>query len=337
MRFKSGNFIVLLCLLSFFDASAQSFDWKAGYLGFFDNREYDNVYAFDQTMFGSRISAEAGALIDGNNRLAVGLDYLYEFGSKGELKAPDMILYFNGSHNKINYAFGAIPRYGKIDMPLALLTDTLNYYRPEIEGIYLGYEGSAFKQNLWIDWTGRRSQVTRESFTIGLSGRLDKGLFVYRHHLVINHLAHTLPKDPNASLRDNMGFSVMAGVNLSSLTGLDTLTITAGLLGSYDRLRGVYDPKTMSGFLGEIEAQYKGFGIHSVLYTGEGQCITSGDKSYTADFYSRSDIYYKIKKNSLESRFQFSWQMLPDNITELSFLFVARINLGGIFRHKTTE
>lgn len=51
MGLKKRNIIALLCLLSFFDADAQPFDWKAGCLGFFDNREYDNVYAFDQTMF----------------------------------------------------------------------------------------------------------------------------------------------------------------------------------------------------------------------------------------------------------------------------------------------
>lgn len=330
---------ILFFLLSLFSAIAlngQKFDYSAGYLGFFDNREYDNIYAYDQTMFGSRIRAEAGALIDGKNRFAAGIDYLYEFGSKGQLIAPDIVLYFNGSHNRFDYALGAMPRHGRINMPLALLTDTLNYYRPNIEGIYLEYKGQILRQNLWIDWTGRRSEITRESFTIGLSGSVDKGVFVYRHHMVINHQAHTLPKTPGVSLRDNIGYTVVAGVDFTSLTGLDTLTLTTGVLGSNDRLRGVYDFQPKLGLISELEVGYKGFGLHGILYRGENQLITSGDKSYTADLFTRGDVFYQITKKSIESRLQFSYQVLPD-AAEMSILLVIRISIDGIFKHQKSN
>jgi len=326
----------LFFLFAVIASYGQKYDYRVGYLGFFDNREYDNIYAFDQTMFGSRIRAEAGATIDGQNRFAAGIDYLYEFGSKNELIAPDIVLYFNGSHNRFDYALGALPRYGRINMPLALLTDTLNYYRPNIEGIYLEYKGDVLRHNLWIDWTGRRSESTRESFTIGLSGSIDKGAFVYRHHMVINHLAHTMPMAPGASLRDNIGYTMVAGVDLTSLTGLDTLTFTTGVLGSNDRLRGVYDFQPKLGLISELEVGFKGFGLHGVVYRGENQLVTSGDKSYTADLFTRGDVYYQIKKKSIESRLQFSYQFLPD-ATEMSILLIIRISIDGIFKRQTSN
>lgn len=336
MTFKKITLILTLCIFSAVSSLAQTFDYKAGYLGFFDNREYDNIYAYDQSMFGSRIRAEAGALIDDHTRFAAGIDYLYEFGSKGELITPDIILYFNGSHNKLSYAMGAMPRYGRINMPLALLTDTLNYYRPNMEGIFLEYSNSSFRHNLWVDWTGRRSQITRESFTVGLSGYINKGLFVYRHHLVINHLAHTEPKTEGISLRDNMGYSAVTGVNLSSVTGLDSLTFTVGVIGSTDRIRGEYDFRSGLGVIAEANATNRGFGLHGVLYKGDKQCITSGDKNYTAGFITRADAYYQVTRKSFDSRVQFSYQVLPD-ATEMAFLFVVRINIDGKFNRSLSN
>ncbi len=85
MNIKKYNLLILFSVFSALNLSAQHFGWKAGYLGFLDNREYDNIYNYDQTMFGSRISLEGRALLDDRNSIGAGIDYLYEFGSKGEL------------------------------------------------------------------------------------------------------------------------------------------------------------------------------------------------------------------------------------------------------------
>ncbi len=228
---------------------------------------------------------------------------------------------------------GVFPRYGKLEMPLALLTDTLNYYRPNVEGIFMEYKTSGFRHNLWIDWTGRRSVITRESFTLGLSGYFNKGLFVYTHHFVINHLAHTEPKIPGMSLRDNAGYSVMAGVNLASFTGLDSLVLTTGVLGSFDRLRGEYDMRSPLGWIGEIEARYKRFGVHGMVYSGEKQFITSGDKSYQAGFYTRADASYQITNKLIDSSLKFSYHFLPE-ANEFSVQFVLRVQIEGLFERK---
>ena len=76
--------IFILCLTTF----GQNFEWKTGFHGFFDNREYFNDYTDPQTIFGSRLFAEAGFALNDYNRFKAGLNFLYEFGSKGDLLAP---------------------------------------------------------------------------------------------------------------------------------------------------------------------------------------------------------------------------------------------------------
>jgi hypothetical protein len=333
MNLRKCQLIALFVVFSALDISAQQFDWKTGYVGFFDDREGDNLYAYAQTMFGCRISAEAGVSIDERNRFGAGIDYMYEFGSKGNLIAPDIILYFSGSYKKFTYSMGAFPRFGKLAMPQALLKDSLNYYRPNLEGIYLEYNTSGFRHNLWVDWTARKSQTVREAFSVGLSGSFNKGLFVYQHHFLINHLAYTAPYIPGTHLRDNAGYTVMAGINLSSLTGLDTLVVTTGILGSADYLRDVYGFHFPIGWMGEFEARYKGFGLHGLLYSGDEQDIFTGDRSFTSDFYTRADAYYMISNKLIDSRLQISFHHLVlDN--EFSAQIVVRVHIGNMFGQK---
>ncbi len=259
-----------------------------------------------------------------------GLDYLYEFGSKGEWLAPDIMAYYSGRYKNLNLIIGAFPRVNKIIMPLALMTDTFRYYRPNTEGILIDYRTPNFRHNVWIDWTGRQSDRKRESFLLGMSGFAGKGILIYQHHFIMTHLAHSLNHDSVERIRDNAGFTVMPGLDLSSVTGLDSLTISAGFLGSYDRIRSVYDFRIPFGFMAEMEVVHKGFGLHGTVYSGESQVITSGDGFYKSDFYSRADVYYQLTTPNIEGRVQFSFHFIP-GITDLSMSLVVRAQLDGIF------
>ena len=127
MKFRLAFIILISFVIS--HVNGQTFEWRTGFHGFFDNREYFNQYTSDQTMFGSRIYAEAGVSTDDHNHFMAGLSYLYEFGNKNDLIAPDIILYYHGNKGPLNFFFGAFPRKELIDQPLMLLTDTLSYYR----------------------------------------------------------------------------------------------------------------------------------------------------------------------------------------------------------------
>jgi hypothetical protein len=310
---------------------AQHFNYKAGYFGFFDNREYFNDYVNDQTIFGSRISGELGYSFNENSRIMAGADYLYEFGSKGEWTAPDFIAYYHGQRKNVGLYLGAFPRIKNINMPVALMTDTFQYYRPVVEGILIDFKTSGFRHNVWIDWTSRQSYEKRETFLLGFSGFVKKGIFTYQHHLVMTHLAHSLNHSSDERIRDNGGYMVLPGIDLSEAIRLDTLTLSAGILGSYDRLRGIYDFTFPLGFYGEINALYKGFGIHGSIYAGDSQVITSGDGFYKSSFYSRTDFFYQASNANIAGKLQCSFHFLPGTF-DLSMSLLIRARLEGIFR-----
>jgi len=327
-RYILAGFIGLTFLANL---GAQNFIYKAGYFGFFDNREYFNEFVNDQTIFGSRIYGELGYSFNENNRIMAGADYLYEFGSKGELIAPDFIAYYYGKHKNLGLYHGAFPRVNKINMPMALMTDTFQYYRPTVEGILIEYKTPGFSHNIWIDWTARQSYEKRETFLLGFSAFAKKGILTYQHHLVMTHLAHSLNDSTDNQIRDNAGYAVMPGLDFSDITGLDSLTLSAGFLGSYDRVRSVYDFRFASGFIGEIEAGYRGFGLHGIIYSGDSQVITSGDGFYKSSFYSRADAYYQISKSNISGKLQISFHFLP-GVVDLSMSLTVRAQLDGIFR-----
>jgi hypothetical protein len=329
--FRKYILAVLIMLSAIIDLHAQEFIHKIGYFGFFDNREYFNEFVNDQTLFGSRVSGELGYSFNGNNRIIAGADFLYEFGSKGEWTAPDVIAYYYGHRKSAGLYIGAFPRLNKINMPLALMTDTFQYYRPIMEGILIEYKTTGFRHNIWIDWTSRQSYQKRETFLLGFSGFAKKGIFTYQHHFVMTHLAHSLNNSTDERIRDNAGFSVMPGLDLSKVAGLDSIAFSAGILGSYDRLRGIYDFRFPMGFLGEIEAIYRGFGLHGTIYSGESQVITSGDGFYKSSFYSRVDAFYQVSNPKIEGKLQFSFHFLP-GVVDLSMSLVIRAQLDGIFR-----
>jgi hypothetical protein len=120
------------------------------------------------------------------------------------------------------------------------------------------------------------------------------------------------------------------GLDLSSVTGLDTLAFSTGYLGSYDRLRGVYEMQFASGWLTELEAVYKGFGVHGTIYSGESQKIISGDGFYKSTFYSRADAFYQVSGRHIQGRLQWSFHFLP-GIIDVSMALTVRAQLDGLF------
>ncbi|MBN2480312.1 MAG: hypothetical protein JXB19_01120 [Bacteroidales bacterium] len=337
--------IILLIQMVALSAGAQDFIWTAGNFSFFDNREYFNPYVDDQTIFGSRIYGYAGFSLNENNKFAIGIDYLYEFGSKGELQKPDFILFYQGGLKNLSFKIGAFPRHGEISMPLALMSDTIRYYRSNIEGISVEYNSGGFCHNVWIDWTSRQSYIKREIFMLGFSGYLNKGLLLYQHHFVMSHVAHSKNHDPDEHIRDNGGYSAMAGLDLSHLTSLDTLVISSGIMGSYDRLRNVYDFTWPVGWVSEADVNYKGFGLRGLYYTGGRkynsseeefygyytggeQIIISGDRFYRSGSYGRADVYYNRQGRRINGTLQFSLHFIP-GIVDLSMSFVIRAQLNG--------
>jgi len=307
----------------------QVFEWKAGFTGIADNREYFNTVTVPQTIFGSRVTLECGLNVDKFHQFRVGFNYLYEYGSTITSRQPDPVIYYKGYKEPLTLFIGAFPRKNLLLYPLVLLTDTLNYFRPNIEGMLLMVNGKWGYQNLWIDWTSRQTDTERETFLFGLSGRINKGILFFTHHLLMYHFAGSKIPIPDDSIRDNGGGVFRFGMDLSGATRLDSLIFSAGSIISFDRIRKTGEWQTPSGILSEINATYKGFGIRTLYYRGEGHQLLYGDGFYKADSYGRTDFYFTpINSTHVKGRFTYSLHFIEGK-TDNSQSFILSIDING--------
>jgi hypothetical protein len=321
--------ILLLCLAGSLNMAAQQFEWKAGFFGFFDNREYFSDSTIPQTMGGENLSAEAGFAFDDRNRFRAGISYTYENGSKGDYLLPDVILYYKGEWKPATFYIGSFPRHQLISHPFAMLTDTLLYYRPMVEGMFLEHRRDWGFQNIWLDWTSRQTDTKRETFLLGASGQFHRGIFLYNHHFLMYHFAGPGVSLPDDHIRDNGGINAMTGVDLSRKTFFDTATFTTGFLMSYDQLRHVFDMRFMWGWLSDLNLNYKGFGLHGVYYRGESQVFLYGDGFYESESYGRADIYFqKSWLARIAGRLEFSLHFLPGHL-DFAYAVSIRANMDG--------
>jgi hypothetical protein len=107
-------------------------------------------------------------------------------------------------------------------MPLALMTDTFQYYRPVLEGILIDYRTPGFRHNIWIDWTSRQSYRKREAFLLGFSGYAERGMLIWQHHFIMTHLAHSLSHALKNGY-DNADFRLVASICLQRRSGFTYL------------------------------------------------------------------------------------------------------------------
>jgi hypothetical protein len=71
-----------------------------------------------------------------------------------------------------------------------MLNDTLRYYRPNVEGLLTRFKNSHFTETVWIDWVSRQTNVDREQFLFGFSGKYQPSLdgpFYVSHYFFLLH------------------------------------------------------------------------------------------------------------------------------------------------------
>lgn len=326
---KKFIFILMLTVM-ILPVFGQELEWALGLDGFLDNREYYNSVQYPQTIFGSRAWFESGVAVDQVHRIRVGLNYMYEFGSTFNAIKPSPVLYYQLQYHPFEFYIGAFPRRDLLDYPLALLTDTLNYYRPNIEGMYFSYNHGLGYEKVFIDWTSRQTDTDYERFIFGISGRLNYRILFITHHFLMGHFARPAIPLPDFHLRDNGGFDLNIGADLSQLTFFDTLNISGGVLVSLDRIRNVYDGwETPAGFIGHANVSYKGLGLAGTYYRGEGHEFLYGDSFYKAKSYGRMDISWQpFRKNNVSAKIVFCIHFI-EHVVDYSQQVLISVNIGG--------
>ncbi|MGL6022753.1 MAG: hypothetical protein ACRC0A_06585, partial [Chitinophagaceae bacterium] len=230
---------------------------------------------------------------DSTQGFFAGINYLYEYGDRIDGNMPQVNLFYYFQISKFTAILGSFPRRGLLNYPLAILTDTLDNYRPNIEGGFFEIRGKWGFQNIWVDWTGRQRANIRESFFAGFSGRLN---ILKKDKLFLDHYFSMFHNAGNAmsikTVDDNGGYSVLLGTDLTEFTPpLSLFNFRVGILGSYDRQRSLTDKISLqSGGFAQLNIHYKWIGLESSYYLGQKLITFYGDKLYGSGNYARINI-----------------------------------------------
>lgn len=333
-------FILLLSSALF----SQDFFWKAGLYSFFDNIEFaGSEVKTSQTMAGVMITPEAGFRWDSVHTIAGGINLMHEFGSDNIIDNLYPTAYYEYCSKPFTFIMGAFPRSMALDKyPRMFFQDSVSYYRPNINGIFLQYGVDRNYVNLWLDWTGRQSTGVREAFFVGLSGRYNLGVFYAEHFSNMFHFASR--KDPfvHEPLHDNMLFQTSVGADLSGRTSFDRLEASAGWVVGLERSRdGDAEWIPRQGIVVETRAEYRFAGIFSTFYAGEGLMyfyndhdneLYWGDPVYRAKVYDRTDIYITfLKKQRVNLELTWSLHFLEGALYNEQLLKL-KVNLNNLDR-----
>src|SRR5690606_27395522 len=285
-------FLAILPLFVCNLAKSQQIGLDLDLFGYADNREFKSAYTEDKTYFGTILAPQIYFAIDSNNQIIGGLQYRQEFGKHIQNKGQVFpIVYYKYTNKNFDFALGHMPRYERLkNIPLMVLSDTLLYERPNIEGMYFSYHNKRMQQAVYIDWLSKQSYDYRERFVVGLSGKFNFGRFYLADDLLLYHNALSSNDSIDEHIQDNGIALLRAGIDLSHITLLDSFTVDAGVALGFDRVRTEYEMRTTQGFISNLYIGHKRFFLRNTLYIGDPQNLPMGDSFYHRNRYDRLDI-----------------------------------------------
>lgn len=311
--------------------------WSVDLGSVFENREGDNYYSPDQTIFLTRLSPEVGLkVLDGAHRIAGGVSWIQPGGNGWRDYKLCPTLYYAYKSPSWRLAVGMLPRTMLIEeLHTVLLSDSLRYRQPNIRGVLLQYVKPKGHFEVALDWRSLQTDSQREAFNVNFAGRCNPtGALLVGGRVQINHLAKSLSDYDDQGVNDDITVNPYVGLNLSHRTALlDSLEITAGPIINLERDRR-YDHawRTPAGVLVDAVAEWRIFGIKETFFAGKnlyplypryGALLNMGDPNYQARLYSRTNVYARIFSNEYVD-FEAS---LDFHYTKEAFAFWQRIAL----------
>jgi len=308
---KRQGIILLISLYASVAVFPQELSWKAGLHSFFDNKEFNGCSVEKSgTMAGVHLVPQIGLGFDGKHRVYAGIDVMREFGSDAAIDFYDPIAYYEYDGKPFRFYMGAFPRKPLLDnYPRMFFQDSINNYRPVMNGAFWEVYNKNDYFNIWLDWTGRQSYTTREAFFMGWSGKYNHDIFYGQHFGYMYHFAASTNPHIPEPVQSNGLLLTSLGIDLSKKAGFEKLEINAGWALGLEQDRGIDDSwQVRHGFLSEIKAEYKGFGLFNTFYKGAGQQISYnrfgnmlywGSSIYRLKQYDRLDGYFCFLKNSV--------------------------------------
>jgi hypothetical protein len=309
------KYVGLICL--FFITQVHVFGQKytAGvdYLGFADNREYSNPIQIPQTFFGFRIQPFLETKIDSVHVLHIGVNALYEFGGQIESKNFVPSIYYHYNSNPLSFKIGSFERRKDLNAyPLALLSDSLLYFRPNISGLNTKFSKNRFQSSIWVDWLSRQTEVKKEQFLFGLTAKYKVNSYFIENVFSMLHDAFASKRSETDVLYDNGANVLRIGFEFGKKSSIDSLRGSIGLLNAYQRARALNILETPKGLLSEFYVKKSWFAFKNTFYKGQGLNQVYGDHFYKEKFYNRTDfIFLPVQHKKVTGEFIWSFHKTP--------------------------
>src|SRR5699024_7521703 len=153
------------------------FGLRASLFSYIDNREYKVHITEDKSLLATHLSTSLFYFVDNKHFIYAVAHYQHNFSNvkNGQLKP---ILYYKYQAQKVNFYFGHTPREEAVgNLHPILLSDTVYYTRPNLEGMLVELKSKNYFQKIYIDWPGEQSTEIREQFFAGTSGEVQLGDF----------------------------------------------------------------------------------------------------------------------------------------------------------------
>jgi len=288
----AASLIIYICA----GARGQQVEWNVKANGFFDNLEYSSPYGQSQTMDGLWLQPSVALRWDGRHSIHAGFGGRANWGSGKNLTDPTLELYYEYTTRPLRFLFGSFSRDElRGDWPVCLISDSVRYYDPMIEGILFQHFHGANYVEAFVDWTGCRSPKRREQFMAGASALLRRGIFELGIQGYYYHYARRKDAPPTEYVRDYGVANLFFGIDLSGKTPLDSLNLRIGALSDVERDRQFMSHWDVNpGVLFEATATWRNLYLKNTFYAGRGQQVSGQNgagKWYWADSFFRSSVY----------------------------------------------
>ena len=320
---KRTEFAILLSALLLWAVPslvhAQHAKIGADVFSFFDNSEGDDSYRDALTHAGIRITPFLSVSTDDSiHSITGGYSFLYDYGER-KLGRSDVELYYQYKHDKLRVLFGCFPRTKMREkMPEYLICDSINYYRPEINGFDFLYTIDNGFVEAFCDWTQLRSYEEREQFMAGLMAhfRLNDwfqlGIDGHLYHYALEY------GNKNQFIHEAATSHPYIGVLFNDEKRDFHYDFRAGMLFQIDRDRQEGKWHSPFGFVADADVRLKRFVINETFYCGKSQQFFGnqgfgkyywGDTFLQSNWYSRTDLGYNITSHdnaSLDTKLVFN-------------------------------
>ena len=276
---------------------------------FFDNTEFArSAYTTDQTMAGVHLRPEIGMGWDKKHTIFGGVDFLKKFGSNVAVDKTTLIAYYQYKDEKTLFQAGSFTKNELLsDYSNFFFQDSVKYFRPTMNGLFLKKGNDKRNIKLWLDWTGLQSATLRESFFIGASGNNDfnKNFFA-DFQMYVYHFAGTQPAMYDQHVCDNILAQASLGYKYSD-KDWNKVLVSGGILAGFERNRKYMNDAYMPiGFVGKADAEYKKWGTENLIYAGQprmklyselGNEFYWGNPFLRGNFYWQNKLYWNVIKN----------------------------------------